>query len=50
MVDELLEPISREKPAGEELSGNAEWNVLQRLRRAARLWLHDAALVHSRRH
>jgi type VI secretion system Hcp family effector len=35
MVDELLEPISEEHPAGEDLSGNAEWNVLQRLRRTA---------------
>jgi type VI secretion system Hcp family effector len=35
MVDELLEPISEEDPAGKDLSGNAEWNALQRLRRTA---------------
>ncbi len=35
MVDDLLEPISGENPAGEDLNGNAEWNVLQRLRRTA---------------
>ena len=35
MVDDLLEPISGDDPAGEDLSGNAEWNVLRRLRRTA---------------
>jgi type VI secretion system secreted protein Hcp len=35
MVDELLEPIPGGNPAGEDLSGNADWNVLQRLRRTA---------------